>query len=127
EPPELRDRALVVVDAQIDDRVGELRVTGVLLDHEQGRGLLAAPVAAGRLSCGQTLDQPLSELEMAVRLEGGCEGVDGRRRDEDVPLRRVALARAPARPLVTARPGERRGASGGVDDADLAFVPAFVR
>ena len=32
---QLRDRPLVVVDAQVDDGVGELRVAGVLLDDEQ--------------------------------------------------------------------------------------------
>ena len=53
EAPQLLDRALVVVDAEVDDDVGEPRVAAVPLDDEERRGLLAAPVAARSLGGGE--------------------------------------------------------------------------
>ena len=53
EAPQLLDRALVVVDAQVDDDVGEPGVAAVPLDDEQRRRLLAAAVAARGLRGGE--------------------------------------------------------------------------
>ena len=44
--PQLRERRGVIVDAQVDDGVGQARVAAAALDHEQRRRLLAAAVAA---------------------------------------------------------------------------------
>ena len=55
--PQLVDGPLVVVDAQVDQRVG-VEVAASPLDDEQRRGLLAAPVAAGRLRGGEAREQP---------------------------------------------------------------------
>src|SRR5205823_6170961 len=49
EASQLLERPSVMLDPEVDDRVGELRVAAVLLDHEQGRRLLAATIAAGGL------------------------------------------------------------------------------
>ena len=61
EPAELLDRSRVVVDAEVDQRVGEPGVATALLDDEQRGRLLPAPVAAGRLGGGEAFDQPLRE------------------------------------------------------------------
>src|SRR4029079_5123609 len=57
EPAKLLERALVVLDPQLDDDIGQARVTGIVLDDEQRCGLLAAPVAAGRLRRGEAVPQ----------------------------------------------------------------------
>ena len=90
----------MVVDAQVDDDVGEARVAAVALDDEERRRLLAAAVAARRLRRVEAVEQPLGEREPRGRLERLGERVDGLRRDEDVPLRRVAGAGAAAGPVV---------------------------
>ena len=127
EPPQLCDRALVVVHAQVDDRVREPRVAGVLL-HDQKRGrLLSSPVASCRLRRGEALDQPLRQLEVRVGLERRGEGVDRRRRDEDVSLGGVAVARAAAGPLVAFLAGERGRTPAAVDHTDLPLGAAAVR
>ena len=51
----------MVVDAQFDDDVGQLRVAGVLLDDEQRRRLLAALVAARGLRGVEAVEQALGE------------------------------------------------------------------
>ena len=51
----------MVVDPEIDERVGESRIAPVALDDEHGSRLLAAAVAAGGLSRGERLDQALCE------------------------------------------------------------------
>ena len=101
---ELLDRALVVVDAQVDERVGEAGVAAVSLDDEQRRRLLAAAVAARRLRRRQTVDEPLGERPPARALERLGERRHGLVRDEDVPLGGEARARDAAGPL------EARGA-----------------
>jgi hypothetical protein len=53
-------------------------------------------------------------------------GVDDLRPDEDVALDGGPVAGDAARPVVAGRSGERRGASGRVDDASLALVAALV-
>src|SRR5438309_688003 len=69
DPLELFDRPLVIVDAQVCDDVGELRVAAVALDHEERGGLLAATVASGALRRGEALDQPPLERQVRGRLE----------------------------------------------------------
>ncbi len=59
--PQLLERTLVIVDAQVDDDVGELRVAAVLLDDEQRRRLLASLVAARGLGRVEAVEQPLGE------------------------------------------------------------------
>ena len=127
ESVQLDDGPLVVVHAEVDQRVTELGVPPVLLDHEQRRRLLAAPVPPGDLSCGQAFDEPLGQLEMFVLLERRREGVDRLLRDEDVPLRRIAVARPPARPVVALGTGERGRATCAVDDPDLPLCAILVR
>ena len=73
---QLGDRPFVVVDAKIDDDIGEARIAGVLLDDQERRRLLAAPVAAGSLRGRQALEQPLGQREVAVALERRRERVD---------------------------------------------------
>src|SRR5204863_9716860 len=125
-PPRLRERPLVVVDTQVEGGVGELRVAGVLLDDEGRRGLLATAVAARGLRGGEALDQPLPALEMGVRLERGGQRVDGGFGAQDVPLGRVAVTGAAARPLVARPARERRRAAGAVDDAHLPLVAPLI-
>ena len=61
QPGQLGDRLGVVVDAQVDGDVVEPAVPGLVLDHEQRRGLPAAGVAAGRVAGGERLEQPVGE------------------------------------------------------------------
>ena len=61
EPAQLLDRPRVIVDAEVDERVGEPAVAAVALDDEQRRRLLAAPVAARGLRGGEAVEQPLGE------------------------------------------------------------------
>ena len=79
EPPQLLDRRLVVVDAQVDERVGEAGVAAVALDDDQRRRLLAAFVAARGLSSGQRLEQALGERSGRglERLRQRVDGVAG--------------------------------------------------
>src|ERR671933_2645076 len=112
----------VVVDAQVDDDVGEAGVAAVLLDHEDGRGLLAAAVAARGLGGGEALEQPLGERLPGASLEGRRERGDGLLRDEDVPLRGVAGTGLPAGPGIAVAAGEGRAAAAAVDDAELPVV-----
>jgi hypothetical protein len=53
EAVKLRDGPLVVVDAEVDEDVGQARVAAVLLDDEERRGLLAAAVASRLLGGGE--------------------------------------------------------------------------
>ena len=116
----------MVVDAEVDERVGESRVATVALDDEQGGGLPAAAVAARRLRGVEAVEQSLGESLARRRLERLCERVDGRAGDEDVALRRVRAPRAPARPRVALVPGEGRRAPLAVDDPELAERPPVV-
>ena len=54
-------RVGVVVDAQVDGDVVEAAVPGPVADHEQRRGLPAAPVAAGLVAGLQRGQQPPGE------------------------------------------------------------------
>ena len=56
----------MVVDAQVDDDVGEARVAAVPLDDEERGRLLAAPVAARGLRRGEAVEQPLRERRPAI-------------------------------------------------------------
>ena len=103
EPSELAERVGVVVDAEVDERVREPRVAAVALDDEERRRLPAAAVAARGLGGVEAVEQPLGERRARRRLERLRERVDGRARDEDVALRRVAVARAAARPGMAVR------------------------
>ena len=124
---QLLERSLVVVDAEVDEEVGEACVTAVLLDDEQARRLLAAAVAAGGLGGVEAVQQAQRQRLRGGALEGVREAVHGRLRDEDVALRRVAVPGPAARPGVAALAGERRRASLTVDDSELALGPLFVR
>ena len=99
EAAQLLDGTLVVVGAEVDEDVGQAGVAAVPLDDEQRRRLLATPVAARGLGRGEAVDQALGERSSG----GGRERVDHRVdrlcRDEDVPLRRVAVSRPPAGPV----------------------------
>ena len=117
---QLGERVRVVVDAQVDERVGEARVAAVALDDEQRRGLAAAAVAARALRRIEAVEQPLRERVTGRRLERPRERVDGGFGDEDVPLRGVAVTRAATGPGVAPVAGERGGASLAVHDAELA-------
>ena len=126
EAPQLLDRALVVVDAEVDEGVGQPGVAAVALDDEQRGRLLAAAVAAGCLRRGEAVEQPLGERSPGGGRERVDERVDRLRRDEDVALGRVAVAGPPAGPVVALGAGERRAAPGRVDDAELALLAAVV-
>src|SRR5215210_7725323 len=89
----------MVVDAQVDDDVGEARIAAVALDDEQARRLLSAPVAARFLGRGEAIEQPIGERPASAALERLRERVDRRGRDEDVALGRVAAPRPAARPV----------------------------
>ena len=125
---QLGDGLLVVVDAEVDERVGEARVAAVLLHDEQRRRLLAAPVAAGRLRGGEALEQPLGERLPVVAVERRRRARrPSRRRRGCSPARRSP---APARPPAQSRHpvagvGRRRALR--VDDAELAVGAAVVR
>src|SRR5207237_311811 len=93
EPPELLDRALVIVDAEVDGDVGELPVPAVSPRDEERRRLLAAAVAAGGLRRREALEQPGGEARARTGLEGRGESVHGVRAGEDVSLSRVAGTR----------------------------------
>ena len=54
---QLLDRPLVVVGAEVDERVREPGVASVSLDDEQGRRLLAAAVASRRLRGGKAVER----------------------------------------------------------------------
>ena len=68
QPPQLLDRRRVVVDAQVDEDVGQPRVAAVPLDDEERGRLLSAPVAARRLRGGEAVDQALRQRAPRVRL-----------------------------------------------------------
>ena len=117
----------MVVDPEVDEDVGEVRVPSVALDDEEGRGLAPAAVAARRLRRVEAVEQPLREPLPGRRLERLGERVDRLARHEDVPLRGVAGAGAAARPGVAlvARVGRRPAL--GIDDPELAVGAALVR
>ena len=66
DPAQLGERVRVVVDAQVDERIGEARVASVALDDEQRRRLAATAVAAGGLRRVEAVEQPLRERGPAV-------------------------------------------------------------
>ena len=117
----------MVVDAEIDEGVGEPGIARVLLDHEQGRRLLASLVSSRRLGGGEAVEEPLGERLPGRRLECLRERVDGGGGDEDVPLRGEARAGASAGPVVAPRAGVGGCAARAVDDPELALVAALVR
>ena len=92
----------MVVDAEVDENVGQRRVAAVALHDEQRRGLLPPTVSAGRLRGGKRLEQPFREGAPRVRLERVGERVDGLARDQDVALRGVALPGPVPRPVEAA-------------------------
>ena len=126
DPRELGDRALVVVDAEVDEDVRERGVPAVALHDEQRRGLLAATVAARRLGRGERLEQPFRERAARRGLERLGERVHGRAGHEDVPLRRVARPGAVSSPFEAAGAGPRRAGARPVHHADLPAVALIV-
>src|SRR5205823_13073164 len=73
---ELVERPRVLVHAQVDDLVRETRIAAVLLDHEERRRLLAAPVAARCLGGVEAVEQPLGERALRA-FEGLGDRIDG--------------------------------------------------
>jgi hypothetical protein len=57
----------MVVDAQVDDDVGEAQVAAVPLDDEEPGGLLPAPVAARGLCRRERLEDALREAPAGRR------------------------------------------------------------
>ena len=100
--PELLDRGLVVVDAKVDEDVGERGVAAVPLDDEERRGLLAATVAARGLGRSEARQQSLGQRAFC-RLEGLRQRVDRLAGDEDVALGGVPGAGPAACPVVAGR------------------------
>ena len=96
--PELPERALVVVHAQVDENVGEPGIP-LLRPHDEERCGLLAPAVTSCCLCGvEAVEEALRERLVAGRFEGLGECVHGLRRDEDVALRRVAVAHSVAGP-----------------------------
>ncbi len=116
----------MIVDTQFDDDVGELCVTGVLLDDEQRRRLLTALVSARGLGGIEAVEQAFGERPACGRLERLRERVDGFSRHEDVALRRITVSRAPSRPLVAFAARVRCGAAARVDNTELAMLAPVV-
>ena len=112
----------MVVDAEVDEDVGKARVAPVALDDEQCCGLLAAPIPACGSRGGERLEEPIGEWFAAGRLERLDERIDRLARDEDVALRRVAVAAAAARPAEAARARERCRPAVRVDDPELPLT-----
>src|SRR5215203_3380417 len=106
EPVQLDDRIRMVIDPQVDERVRQAAVAAITLHDEQGSGLLAASVAAGRLRRREGLDQPLRECPAGARLPRRRERLDGRPGDEEVALRRKAGAPGATGPVHALRAGE---------------------
>ena len=106
----------MVVDAQVDDDVGETCVAAVCLHHEERSGLLAAPVATSGLGGGEAFEQPLAgrHQELYVVLSGRATfTVDGEEVD------------APAGTIVFAGdPGTRRAALAREDGTTVLVVGA---
>jgi hypothetical protein len=123
---ELLERARVVVDAEIEEDVREAGVAAVGLDDEKRGGLLAAAVAAGRLRRVEAVEQALDQRASGSPLERLCERVDRLGRDEDVALRRIAVARAMTGPVVAPVSGEGGAAARSVDDPELALRSVVV-
>ena len=117
EPEQLGNRMLVVIDAQIDEDVRQAAVTAVLRDNEERCGLLAPAVAARGLPGGEALDQARRQRAACVRLESAGDRVDRVALDENVPLRRVAVADPPSGPVVAVLAGEGRATAVCVDHA----------
>src|SRR5207244_13203932 len=116
----------MVVDAQVDEDVGEARVAAAALDDEERRGLLAAAVTAGGLRRGETFDEPACERLPGRPLEGDRGRGDRLRAGEDVSLSRIAGAGAVAGPVDALPAGIRRRVAVAVDDAELALVATVV-
>ena len=124
---ELRDRRLVVVDAQVDEHVREPRVAAVSLDHEQRRGLLAAPVAARRLRRRERVQQACGEAggpHDASNEAASASTVSTETRM--FPCAANPSPETPAGPFEARRAGVRRAAPGGVHDAELPVVAPIV-
>ena len=60
--PQLDERVGMVVDAQVDEAVGEPGVAAVPLDDEKRRGLAPAAVATRRLCGVEAVEQPFGAI-----------------------------------------------------------------
>ena len=100
QPLQLVDRARVLVDAEVDERVGEPSVAAVALDDEQRRRLLPASVASRSLRRGEAAEQPLGE-----RPAGGRLDVSASAATVSAETRMLPCAAYPSPP----RPPPRRG------------------
>ncbi len=126
EAAELLERSLVVVHAQVDEDVREPRVALLGPDDEDRGRLLPAAVSTRRLRGVEAVEEPLHERLAGGCLEGVREPVHRLRGDEDVPLRRVPVADASARPLVALVARVARAAPLAVDDPELALGAVLV-
>ena len=126
QPLELLDRARMVVDAQVDDRVARSAVATVLADDEERGRLLSAPVASRCLGGVEAGEQPLRERPAGRPFERPRERVHGLARDEDVALGRESGARRPPGPLEALGARERRRSPLPVDDPELPVVAPVV-
>ena len=115
----------MLVDAQVDDLVGEPGVPAVSLDDEERCRLLPAPIAARRLSRVEAVEQPLGERARAY-FEGVCDCVDSLGRDQNVALGGIAGSGSASGPLHALVAGVGCGAALAVDDAELPVVASFV-
>ena len=128
QPPQLDDRFLVIVDAEVDNAVDELPCldpcTGTL-DVDRGR-LLATAVAAGRLRRFEPRNEPFRKRAARFAERPGKVG-DDVRPGQDVALRRKAFSRFVPRPGVAlaAGPGRRTAVCG--HDAELPRLAPSVR
>jgi hypothetical protein len=112
--PQLRDRVLVLVDAQVDEGVG------LTVDDPDGGRLAAATIAACRLAGHQGGEQSVGEVGVRRSQERGLHRLEHRRSGEEVAGYGDALPDAMPGEGVGLAAGEGRRAAGRVDDGELA-------
>src|SRR5437868_2153036 len=125
DPAQLVQRAGMLVHPYVDDLVGEPRVAAAALDDEQCRRLLSAAVVAGCLDGVAAVEEARRERARAG-LESLRDRVHGGLGDQNVPLRRVALADSAAGPLEALGAAIRRRPAFAVDDPNLPVVATVV-
>jgi len=116
----------MVVDAQVEPAVAEAAISRCFANDEQRRGLSAARIAAGAITCEQGVEESVREWRLGglrVRREHRIHDL---RPGEDVALDRDRVAGPPAGPGEATRAGVARGASVRVDDAGLSIGAALV-
>ena len=125
EPPQLAERIIVIVDAEVEDAVDGGLLVALARDDDEPRGLPAAVVAACRLRRIERGEQPLGE-------RAGCrvERLTHRRPDlgraEHVPLHAHVLRGQVAGMGDAALAGMRCGRAARIDERDLPDLAALV-